>query len=68
MCHDTVRGNAFPFFVIIGAPIFYSSPHFLYGSQKLQSSVKGMNPIQEQHKVDFDVEMVRRVYALKNQE
>ncbi|XP_071786399.1 lysosome membrane protein 2-like [Asterias amurensis] len=44
-----------------GAPIFYSSPHFLYGSQKLQSSVKGMNPIQEQHKVDFDVEMLTGV-------
>ncbi|XP_038055317.1 lysosome membrane protein 2-like isoform X2 [Patiria miniata] len=43
------------------APIFYSSPHFLYGSTDLLDSVIGFNPIQDQHKVDFDIEMLTGV-------
>lgn len=41
-----------------GAPIYYSSPHFLYGTESLFEGVIGPEPVEEEHKVFFDIEMM----------
>ena len=46
------------FLISIGAPIYYSSPHFLYGTESLFEGVIGPEPVEEEHKVFFDIEMV----------
>lgn len=40
-----------------GAPIFFSSPHFLYG-ENLLDTVEGLTPVEEEHKVYFALEML----------
>lgn len=40
------------------APIYFSSPHFLYGDPSLFAAVSGMNPIRSEHETSFDVEML----------
>ena len=42
----------------LGAPVYYSSPHFLYGTESLFEGVIGMNPVKEEHMVYFDIQMV----------
>ena len=42
----------------LGAPVYYSSPHFLYGTESLLEGVIGMNPVKEEHMVYFDIQMV----------
>ena len=38
--------------------MYYSSPHFLYGTESLFEGVIGMNPVKEEHMVYFDIQMV----------
>ncbi len=38
--------------------MYYSSPHFLYGTQSLLDGVIGVNPVKEEHMVYFDIQMV----------
>ncbi|XP_072171020.1 lysosome membrane protein 2-like [Diadema setosum] len=40
------------------APIYFSSPHFLYGDPSLFEAVHGMNPVRSEHETSFDVEML----------
>ncbi|XP_072171405.1 lysosome membrane protein 2-like [Diadema setosum] len=39
-----------------GAPIFMSSPHFLYADQSVLDMVNGVHPVEELHRTFFDVE------------
>ncbi|KAJ8028833.1 Platelet glycoprotein 4 [Holothuria leucospilota] len=43
-----------------GAPIFFSSPHFLYG-ENLLDTVEGLNPVEDEHKIYFALEMLTGV-------
>lgn len=45
------------FSITAGAPIYFSSPHFLYGENLLEF-VEGLEPIEEEHRVYFALEMV----------
>ncbi|XP_063955548.1 platelet glycoprotein 4-like [Lytechinus pictus] len=40
------------------APIYFSSPHFLFGDPSLFAAVSGMNPVQSEHETSFDIEML----------
>eukprot|EP00057_Strongylocentrotus_purpuratus_P017289 XP_011671763.1 PREDICTED: lysosome membrane protein 2 [Strongylocentrotus purpuratus] len=40
------------------APIYFSSPHFLFGDPSLFAAVSGMNPVRSEHETSFDVEML----------
>ncbi|XP_041455767.1 lysosome membrane protein 2-like [Lytechinus variegatus] len=39
-----------------GAPIFMSSPHFLYADQSVMDMVIGVHPVEELHRTFFDLE------------
>mmetsp|Transcript_10729 Transcript_10729/g.12293 ORF Transcript_10729/g.12293 Transcript_10729/m.12293 type:complete len:587 (-) Transcript_10729:445-2205(-) len=41
-----------------GCPIFVSFPHFLYGDEKLQTDVIGLNPNEDIHQMRIDVEPI----------